>query len=327
MNSCGKASQSQICQQVSASLTNAQVPTSKPRIDMLTYKELIALREKLANGEIRLEFAKAQFWNDFKEGQRSWHTKDWKERRSEFIKDKCEICSGKETLTLQHLSHPRKHFEYVTEVTRAYTKDYIGTNPEIDKSEFNDYILKNYDYVPIPLCPNCKSRNPNKRISKVPEYLCTGCRHEFDETTNKSVEELISTFYENEEAIEVRDKCFVSNDKWKNKHNLSNIRYWLQRERTKNKETETIEKEAFLLYLNDNIKYLSFEHTITACKKCASNFDLYNLELCPKCREYYKGVQYSTCVQCLPEDKRKIALEKIEFGKQMQKLHKDMGID
>ncbi len=49
---------------------------------MLTYSELIELRDKLVNGEIGFEFAKAQYWTDFKEGQRSWHTKDWKERRS-----------------------------------------------------------------------------------------------------------------------------------------------------------------------------------------------------------------------------------------------------
>lgn len=294
---------------------------------MLTYNEIIELRDKLANGEIGLELAKAQYWNDFKEGQRSWHTKDWKERRTEFIKDKCEICSSEKTLTLQHLSHPRKYSEYTKDITKAYTKDYIDTNPDIDKSEFTNHILKNYDYVPIPLCPNCKCRNPNKRIRKAPQYLCTECRHEFDETINKSVEELISTFYENEEATEVRDKCFVSKDKWRNKHNLSNIRYWLQREWAKNKDAETIEKEAFLLYLNDRIKYLSFEDTITACKKCAYNFDINNKELCPKCKVYYKGIQYSTCIQCLPEDKRKIALEKIEFGKQMQELYKGLGID
>jgi len=294
---------------------------------MLTYNELIALRDKLANGEIRLELAKAQYWNDFKEGQRSWHTKDWKERRSKFIKAKCEICGSKETLTLQHLSHPRKYSEYTTDTTRAYTKDYIDTNPNIDKSEFSIHIVRNYDYLPISLCPNCKYRNPNKRTRKAPQYLCTECRHEFDEPIYLSIDELISIFYENKEAIEVRDKCFVSKDEWKNKHNLSNIRYWLQRERAKNKDAETIEKEAFLLYINDNIKYLSFDDTITACRKCASYFDLYKMQLCPECKEYYKGVQYPTCIQCLPEEKRKAALEKIEFGKEWQATHERLGID
>ena len=294
---------------------------------MLTYKELKELRDKLANGEIGLELAKAQCWNDFKEGQRSWHTKDWKERRSKFLKDKCEICSSKVTLTLQHLSHPRKYSDYATDVTRAYTKNYINTNTDIDRYELSNHTLKNYDYLPVPLCPNFKSRNPNKRMRKVPQYLCTECREEFDKTVYKSVDELISKFYENEEATEVRDKCFVSKDKWRNKHNLSSIRYWLQRERAKNADLETIEKEAFLLYLNDSIKYLSFEDTITACKKCAANFDLYNMEICPKCKEYYKGVQYPTCIQCLPEDKRKIALEKVEFGKQWRAMEKELGID
>lgn len=35
---------------------------------MLRYKELKELRDKLANSEIGLDLAKAQFWNDFKEG-------------------------------------------------------------------------------------------------------------------------------------------------------------------------------------------------------------------------------------------------------------------
>ncbi|KJF43100.1 hypothetical protein [Draconibacterium sediminis] len=293
---------------------------------MLTYHEFIELRNHLVNNEISLELAKAHCWNTLEEGKRSWHTKDWKDRRSEIIKDKCEICGSNETLTLQHLSHPKKYSEYTKDVTSAHAKDYIDTNPDLDKFEFKAHILKNYKYVPAPLCPKCKSRNPNKRTRKSPQYLCTECRYEFDETVYKSVDELILTFYENEEATEVRDKCFVSK-KWKNKHNLKNIRYWLQREQAKNKDSETIEKEAFLLYLNDNIKYLSFEDTITACKKCASYFDLYNMELCPKCKENYKSIQFSTCIQCLPEDKRKAALSKIEFGNDMRDMHRELGID
>src|SRR5690242_5708512 len=107
---------------------------------MLTYIERIELRDKLVNGEIEIEFAKTKYWNDFKEGQQSWYTKDWKERRAKFLKDKCEICSSKEMLTLQHLSHPKKYSEYLTEVTREYAKDYIVNNPDIDKSELTNYI-------------------------------------------------------------------------------------------------------------------------------------------------------------------------------------------
>jgi hypothetical protein len=75
---------------------------------MLTLDELIKLRDKLINNEIGIELAKEQCWKDFKEGQKSWHTKDWKERRIKFIKEKCQICISTETLTIQHLSHPKK---------------------------------------------------------------------------------------------------------------------------------------------------------------------------------------------------------------------------
>lgn len=294
---------------------------------MLTYKERIELKEELANGEISLELAKELYWKNYKEGQRSWHTKDWKERRAKILKEKCEICDSTDTLTIQHLSHPKKYSDYEREITRKYTQIFKETNSDLDKSEFKKHIVKNYDYIAVPLCPNCGDNRPNKRVRKLPQYRCTVCKHEFDEPIYKSLEELITIFYTDEEALDVRDKCFISKDKWKNNHNLSNIKYWFQREKAKTKDEEIIGKEAFLLYLADDIKYLSFEDTITACRKCASNFDLNNMELCPKCKVYYKGIQYPTCIQCLPEDKRKSALEMIEFGKNWQAMERKLGID
>jgi len=294
---------------------------------MLTFKELIELREKLYNGEITQDIAKELYWKDYKEKKRAWHTKDWKERRNEIIKDKCEICGSKETLTLQHRSHPKKYYDYQREVTKKYTEDFIISNSIIDKCEFSERILKNYDYIPVPLCLNCKGRFPNRRIRKKPQYLCIKCRLEFDEPIYKTVEELIEIFYLNEDVADVHDKCFISKDKWRNKHNLFQVKYWLQREKVKTKSSDEIEKEAFLLYLDDNIKYLSFEDTLTVCKKCAFNFDVNKLELCPKCKIYYKGIQYPTCIQCLPEDKKNLALEKIEFGKAWHAMHQTFGID
>jgi hypothetical protein len=294
---------------------------------MLTYNELVELRDKLVKGEIPFQLVKTQFWENYQEGQRSWHTKDWKERRSKFLKDKCEICSSKDILTVQHRSHPRKFSEYKVKVTREHAREYINSNPVIDKSELNNHILRTYDYDPILLCPSCKSKNPNKRVRKIPKFRCADCKHEFDEAIFRTLDELVSIFYEDEYAYEVRDKCFITRDKWRNKHNLSSVRYWLQRERAKNKDAETIEKEAFLNYLDDNIKYLSFEDAITACRKCAGSYDMFKMELCPKCSTCYKGIQYPTCIQCLPEDKRKAALESIEFGKKWRTMHKELGID
>ena len=294
---------------------------------MLTYHDLIELRNKLANGETTLERAEELFWKDYKEDKRSWHTKDWEERRAKVIKDKCEICGSKETLTLQHLSHTKKYNEYKRDVTRKYARSFIDSNPPVDKYEFSEHIKEIYDYIPVPLCPNCESRYLNVRSIKTPRYLCTECRHEFDETIHKTVDELIAAFFENEEAAKVRDKCFISKDQYRNKHHLPEAKYWFLRDKVKTKYIEEIGKEAFLLYLDDNIKYLSFENTITACKKCAFNYDMNKLELCPKCKENYKGIQYPTCIQCLPEEKRQAALEMIEFGKEWSNMHGRLGID
>jgi len=294
---------------------------------MLTYMELIELRKKLANEEISLENAEELFWRDFKEDKRSWHTKDWKERRAKVIKDKCEICSSKEALTLQHLSHPTKYNEHKKVVTKEYTRSYIESNPTVDKDEFSLHIKKNYEYIPVPLCPNCESRYPNERTRKTPRYLCTVCRDEFDETIDKSVDKLLAIFFENEEAAEVRDKCFISKDRWRNKHHLPTAKYWFQREKAKTRYNEEIGKKTLLLTLDDNIKYLSFEDTITACKRCAYSYDKHSMELCPKCKEYYKAIQYPSCIQCLPEEKRKATIEKNEFKKEMDEMHKRLGID
>jgi hypothetical protein len=122
---------------------------------MMTYNELIELQEKLANGEIGFEFAKDIFWKDYKEGKKAWYTKDWKERRSNVIKDKCEICGRIETLTLHHLSHPKKYFEYENDITKEYTQLVIDSDTLIDIFEFGEHIIKNYDYIPVPLCPTC----------------------------------------------------------------------------------------------------------------------------------------------------------------------------
>ncbi len=287
---------------------------------MLTYAELIELRDKLASNKIDVLLAKTLYFNGFTEGQRSWQTKDWKERRAKIIKDKCQICRSSETLTLQHQSHPKKYTDYEKEVATTYTQNFINNNSNIDSVELYHYIQEKYDYFPIPLCPHCKSRNPNKRLRKVSQYLCTGCRCEFDHVVHLSVNDIIELFFRDNSVLEVHDKCFVTKDNWKNKHNLSNISYWMKRDEAKNINKTAIEREAFLNYLQDSIKYLSFEDTITACKKCAANYDLFQKELCPKCKLHYKGIQYSTCIQCLTEVERIKAIEKLEFAKKMRDI-------
>jgi hypothetical protein len=142
----------------------------------------------------------------------------------------------------------------------------------------------------------------------------------------QTLDDVLDLYFNNEDDYALRDKCFISKQ-WNTGQNMSNITYWFKREQAKAELNEQIEKEAFLSYLADGIHYLSFKDTITACRKCAYHYDIKNLELCPSCKTYYKGLSYATCIQCLPEAQRKAALEKIAFAKDMKQMHKDLGID
>lgn len=294
---------------------------------MLSYSELIELREEIGSNRTTIDKAKEYYWNNFDKGKRSWHTKDWKARRLKVIKNKCQICNGTETLTIQHLSHPKKYYEHENKITKAYTQKYIETHLSVNRSEFRNHLLNKYDYEPVSLCPKCSSRHTNKRKRKLPQYLCTVCKHEFDMPSFKTVDDLVNMFYTQDNAIELRDKCFVSKNKWSKRCNLSSVKYWFQREKAKSIYSDEIKKKAFLNYLDDTIKYLSFEDTITACKKCAFTFDVNNMELCQKCKKNYKGIEFQTCIECLPTGKRRAARAKIAFGKNMHELHKRLEID
>ena len=249
---------------------------------MLTLNEFKELREKLNNNEIGIEFVKKKldpFWQNLKEGKRSWHTKDWIERRKKFIKEKCEICSSTEILTIQHNSHPKTYNDFKREITSTYTSQLINNNKEIDKEIFKNYVLNDYDYVPKLLCPKCKIHTPKVRVRSTPKYRCADCKYVFEEAFFRSASELISIFFKDDYGWGVRDKCFISKDKWRNKLNLPHIKYLFQKNIAINKNEESIEKQTLILTLDDNIKYLSFEDIITACKKCAYNEDLKGAEL------------------------------------------------
>jgi transposase-like protein len=292
---------------------------------MLTLDEHISLKADFISEKINLKEAQDILWKDFDENNRSWHTPDWKERRKLFIKDYCECCDSQENLLLQHLSHPQKFSEHKSAVTREYAN--AIENEVIGEDILIDYIKNKYDYYPVAICPKCDMWNPNERSRKLPKYLCTSCRHEFDEPKYTSLEELVSMFYNSPESTFLDIKCFISNDGWNNKHNLNNIKYYCKRNLASLKNEDAIERKAFILYLDDNIKYLSFEDTITACKRCAYYADKMRMDICPQCKTHYKGFMFPTCIPCLPEEKRNEILEQLEFNKNMNDVHRDSGID
>jgi len=294
---------------------------------MRTLSELINLRDRFIKKVISSSEAKLEIWHDYKEGNRSWHTKDWKERRSEILKDKCEICESTEILTIQHLEHPRKYNEYRQETLQVFTSQYLDSNPHIDSIEFSKFINQNYDFKPNPLCPECFSNKISKRTQKQPSYLCSECRNEFDTPAHEKLEVLINRFLSNDGTLYERKKYFIPRKFINKQSSFGQVKYWFLSSKAEDIHSDLIEHTSLMTYLNNVIKYLSFEDTITACKKCASYYDLYDLELCPICKSHYKGVKFNSCIPCLPEDKRITALAKVELGRQFHEMHRKLEID
>ena len=219
---------------------------------MLTLNEFIELREKLINNEVKAEFVKKKLelhWDKLKEGKRSWHTKDWKERRDKFLKEKCEVCSSTDTLTIQHKSHPKTYYDFKREITKIHTNRLINT--KIDKEVFINYVTNEYDYVPKLLCPKCEIQTPKIRVRLKPKYRCGDCKYEFENPIFRSVSELVSVLFEDDYGWGVRDKCFISKDK--NKMHLSYIKYLFIQNIALSKNGESIEKQVLLLTLEEEL--------------------------------------------------------------------------
>ena len=302
---------------------------------MMTYAETIDIREKLGKGEISPEKVREACFADMNENKRSWHTKDWKERRSHVIKDKCEQCGSEEGLTLQHLSHPEKYGKYYQDAYWHFY--YIFTENElgnidifVTKEDIESYIVDTPREV-FNMCPKC-GWNFRTRIKK-PQLVCIKCKHEFNEPAQKPLPEYFDDIYSGSIAP-VFDKPSNAPGNRKVPYIMlySSIRQKIINNKIKQMMKDRfqyeIDKKSMLDYLEASIKYLSFEDTITLCKKCAFSQDIRGKNLCPVCKKNYKPMQYETCVDCLPDGERKNQIKEwIEFGKEWHDMEKALGID
>ena len=290
---------------------------------MLTLKQCIELKERLVNGTISYNEAEKVYWENYDESKKSWHTKEWKERRLHLIKDECTLCGRRDDLLIQHLSHPKKWFEYIKDVTAECAQMYIGSNPVVDHNEFYDYLNNNYIHSPLPLCPKCNGRHPSVRARRKPKYLCRHCLHEFTRPIFLSLKKAVELFFSGQPPVEIRGQRLKSS-KFGTEMTFYKALYWFHREVAASLFANQIAEVSFMRLLDDNIKYLSFDDAITACKKCAFNKDINNMDLCPECKKNYKKTYFKTCFECLPKTKSHEVRESINFEKGMQELLEDI---
>jgi ribosomal protein S27AE len=301
----------------------------------MTYEETINLREKLDKDEISPDIAKEMYFTDLKNGKRSWHTNDWKERKKLIIKDKCEQCGSIENITLQHSFHPEKFNKYYFEAYMHFHTIFVEENLSIlDNLTSKEDIINYIDNTPretFSMCPKCGGSYYSRR--KEPHLVCGRCKNEFNEPVSKLLPEYIDDLYSTYD-ISVLDRPANAPGNRKIKHIMlfSEIKRKITNQKIKEmlkvKYQFSIDKKAMIDCLDAGIKYLSFEGTKTLCKKCAFNQDINGKDLCPVCKKNYKAIQYKTCVDCLPDGELKNHIkEQYEFSKKMYEMHKDLGID
>lgn len=228
-----------------------------------------------------------------------WVTKEWRNKRAEFIKEKsCEWCGSSKFLTISHKQQTNFKSERYKVFGNFFDKYFkpittsINSLPGQHIDEYNNLIEEskveeNLRYVDC--CPSCGSLSIYARSDKflakntsfnsatgLPEFKCkfrcSLCKMEFQEP-KKGVH---PKFYE-------RRKFFQ-----------------LFGERHKEEIGQLLEEH--LRKLNE--KYLNFEGVQVLCRRC--HFAYHNgLVLCQNCKKKYHGIRFNTCYNCLPPERKK----------------------
>ncbi|BCZ46840.1 hypothetical protein psyc5s11_29070 [Clostridium gelidum] len=250
--------------------------------------ELKKLRQQLLNNEIDpFKIGSTLFVNQTK----TWQTEEWKEIRGNKIQDKCSQCESIDELRLQHTWKPRSYGIVKNEILAKY-KELIQNEYPIDQvvkdDEVQEYFKKEYEPKNREICPKCESTNIRKRTTVQPVYKCQKCNYEFDKPNYKLVPTLID---DRNTSIELAtsDKSFMTIQR-----RIGSERYY---NLIQEKYGVELEKETLTIIIDEYIKYLSGEATVTLCKRCGFAL-LQGKNLCPICKSKYKFIHSDACKEC-----------------------------
>jgi hypothetical protein len=191
------------------------------------------------------------------------NTKEWKEKRAEFLKGKtCEWCGSFDSLCI-HIPRAYSPAQVSSEIySAAYTRF-----REVYRQKY-----QKFDFIPT----------GKHRHKSHPSWHKASTVHKIEPDHTDLEGQLVEIFLKDSEEGNFK-KLYHE---------------WLEENRIKElieEETNKAEEECD-----------SLTNAIVLCKRC--NFaSLRDMNLCPKCRNRYKSVNYETCFDCLP-DKRKTEL-------------------
>jgi ribosomal protein L37AE/L43A len=100
---------------------------------------------------------------------RPWETKEWKDRRLEFLKGKqCQWCGTVDHLVMHNQNPPPGYSNLLRHASAELLQR------KIQEGKFHTQRLRRL------VCPDCGSGSLRRRETKKPQYKCQGCRSEFE---------------------------------------------------------------------------------------------------------------------------------------------------
>ncbi|WP_292387510.1 hypothetical protein [Methanosarcina sp. UBA5] len=188
------------------------------------------------------------------------NTKEWKEKRAEFLKGKtCEWCGSSDSLCI----HIPRAFSPAQVSSEIYSAAYTRFR-EVYRQKY-----QKFDYI----------STGKHRHKSHPAWHKALTVHKIEPDDTDLEEQFIEVLLEDS-----------------GEGNFKKLYHeWLEETGIKElieEETKKIEKE-----------HESLTNAIVLCKRCHFA-SLRNMNLCPKCRSKYKAVNYETCFDCLPDERK-----------------------
>ena len=157
-----------------------------------------------------------------------WQTKEWREKRDQFIKGKkCVQCESSEILVVHHLNSIMPYQQHYYAVSNALLAE------KISGGEYKT------EQKQIQTCPKCNTHRPSDlkaRKVKKPRYRCSNCGNEFEES-----------------IIGYKETGRLSKPDWN---------HYIDKYRDHIKEIVQAQRDEYHEY------YLTFEDCIVLCNRC-----------------------------------------------------------
>jgi hypothetical protein len=188
------------------------------------------------------------------------NTKEWKEKRIEFLKGKtCGWCGTSDSLRI----YTPRAFSPAQVSSEIYSAAYVRFK-EVYRQKY-----QKFDYIPT----------GKHRHKSHPAWHKVSTVHKIESDHTDLEEQFIEVLLEDS-----------------GKGNFKKLYHdWLEENGIKEMIKEEVKKA--------KEEYESLTNAIVLCKRCHFA-SLRGMNLCPECRNKYKSINYETCFNCLPDEKK-----------------------